>query len=56
MVETTGASFEASDMLRMFPTWLPHSFDASASDETRISLSFNFMFSAYTESMSKPLW
>ena len=42
--------------LLMFPSWLPHSVDASGSDETRISVSFNIMFSAYTETMSKPLW
>jgi uncharacterized protein (TIGR02466 family) len=42
--------------LLMFPSWLPHSVDASGSDETRISVSFNIMPSAYTERMSKPLW
>ena len=42
--------------LLMFPSWLPHSVDASSSDETRISVSFNVMPSAYTETMSKPLW
>ena len=48
---------EVSDgTLLMFPSWLPHSVDASGSDETRISVSFNIMFSAYAEKMSKPLW
>ena len=42
--------------LLMFPSWLPHSVDASGSDETRVSVSFNIMFSAFTETMSKPLW
>ena len=42
--------------LLMFPSWLPHSVDASGSDETRISISFNIMFPAFTETMSKPLW
>ena len=42
--------------LLMFPSWLPHSVDASGSDETRISVSFNIMFSAYVDKMSKPLW
>ena len=42
--------------LLMFPSWLPHSVDASRSDETRISISFNIMFSGFTERMSKPLW
>ena len=40
----------------MFPSWLHHSVDASGSDQTRISVSFNIMFSAFTERMSKPLW
>ncbi len=48
---------KASDgTLLMFPSWLPHSVDASGSDETRISVSFNIMFSAHTDRMSKPLW
>ena len=42
--------------LLLFPSWLPHSVDASGSDQTRISLGFNLMFSAYAEQMSKPLW
>ena len=42
--------------LLMFPSWLPHSVDASGSSKTRVSVSFNIMFSAYTEKMSKPLW
>ena len=42
--------------LLMFPSWLPHSVDASGSDETRISVSFNIMPPAYAENMSKPLW
>jgi uncharacterized protein (TIGR02466 family) len=40
----------------LFPSWLAHSVDANRSDETRISVSFNVMFSAYAEKMSKPLW
>jgi len=42
--------------LLMFPSWLPHSVDASGSDKTRIGVSFKFMPFAYTERMSKPLW
>ncbi len=42
--------------LLMFPSWLPHSVDASGSDEIRISFSFNIMFSAFAEQVSKPLW
>ena len=40
----------------IFPSWLAHSVDANKSNETRISISFNIMFSAYAEKMSKPLW
>jgi uncharacterized protein (TIGR02466 family) len=43
-------------MVLIFPSWLPHSVDANRSDQTRISISFNVMFSAYSETMSKPLW
>ena len=42
--------------LLIFPSWLAHSVDANKSKETRISISFNVMFSAYAENMSKPLW
>ncbi len=42
--------------LLLFPSWLPHSVDASGSDQTRISVSFNLMPSAYSERMSHPLW
>ncbi len=40
----------------IFPSWLKHSVDANGSDKTRISISFNVMFSAYAETMSEPLW
>ena len=40
----------------LFPSWLAHSVDANTSDGIRISISFNVMFSAYAEKMSKPLW
>ncbi len=42
--------------LLVFPAWLPHSVDLNRSGQTRISLSFNIMFSAYAETLSKPLW
>ncbi len=42
--------------LLIFPSWLAHSVDANRSSETRISISFNVMFSAYAEKMSKPIW
>jgi uncharacterized protein (TIGR02466 family) len=42
--------------LLMFPAWLEHSVDANMSKEERISVSFNVMFSSFTELLSKPLW
>ena len=46
----------ANGTLLMFPAYLPHSVDESASDEERISVSFNLMFSSFTETLAKPLW
>ena len=40
----------------MFPSWLVHSVRINRSEQHRISISFNVMFSDYTEKMSKPLW
>ena len=40
----------------LFLSWLAHSVDANKSDQMRISVSFNIMFSAYAANMSKPLW
>jgi uncharacterized protein (TIGR02466 family) len=40
----------------LFPAYLQHSVDASASDQERISISFNIMFSSFAEHLSKPLW
>jgi uncharacterized protein (TIGR02466 family) len=45
-----------SGTLLMFPSFLEHSVDANMSEEERISVSFNIMFSSFTENMSKPLW
>jgi uncharacterized protein (TIGR02466 family) len=42
--------------LLIFPSYLQHSVDANAGDAERISISFNIMFSAFTEKLSKPLW
>ena len=42
--------------LLLFPVWLPHSVDANRSDRKRISISFNVMFGAFAETMSRPLW
>jgi uncharacterized protein (TIGR02466 family) len=46
----------ANGTLLMFPSYLEHSVDSNMSEEERISISFNLMFSAFTENMSKPLW
>lgn len=42
--------------LLLFPAWLRHSVDANTSEAERISISFNVMFSAFTENLTKPLW
>jgi hypothetical protein len=40
----------------VFPSYLQRSGDPNASDQERISISFNIMFSSFTENLSKPLW
>ncbi|MDH3473523.1 MAG: TIGR02466 family protein [Rhodospirillales bacterium] len=40
----------------IFPSWLVHSVTTNASDQLRISISFNIMFSAFAETMSRPKW
>lgn len=42
--------------LLMFPSYLEHSVDSNMGAEERISISFNVMFSAFAENLSKPLW
>jgi uncharacterized protein (TIGR02466 family) len=42
--------------LLLFPSYLPHSVTANRSDKERISVSFNIMFSHFTERLSRPLW
>ena len=42
--------------LLLFPAYLRHSVDTNASTGERISISFNIMFSAFTENLTKPLW
>jgi uncharacterized protein (TIGR02466 family) len=46
----------ASGTLLMFPSWLEHSVPPSESQELRISVSYNLMFSRYAETMSRPMW
>lgn len=43
-------------MLLLFPAYLMHSVDANAGVDERASISFNIMFSAFTEKLSRPLW
>jgi len=42
--------------LILFPAWLNHSVAVNRTPHERVSLSFNVMFSSFTEAMSKPLW
>jgi len=46
----------ANGTLLIFPSYLEHSVAATAGDEERISISFNVMFSSFTQNLSKPLW
>jgi uncharacterized protein (TIGR02466 family) len=46
----------ADGTLLLFPSWLEHSVDVNAGERDRISVSFNIMFSEYTERLCKPLW
>ena len=62
VTELTGANTDqvvvrvGNGTLLVFPSYLYHSVDANASGETRVSVSFNLMFSAITTALSKPLW
>ena len=42
--------------LILFPAWLPHSVEPNRANEIRVSLSFNLMFTEYTEKLSPPSW
>ncbi len=42
--------------LVIFPSWLSHSVPANTSADERVSISFNIMFTHYTETMSGTLW
>ena len=62
VTELTGANTDQvvvrvrNGTLLVFPSYLYHSVDANASGETRVSVSFNLMFSAFMAALSKPLW
>jgi len=42
--------------LLIFPSYLEHSVDGNMSEEERISVSFNIMFSSFAQRLSRPLW
>lgn len=42
--------------LVLFPAWLRHSVPTNESNERRISVAFNAMFTGYSDTMSSPLW
>jgi hypothetical protein len=42
--------------LLLFSSYLERSVDANRSDDERISISFNLMFSSFAQRLSKPLW
>lgn len=51
------ATVTVSDgLLLFFPAWFIHSVDVNTSDEIRVSVSFNIMFSAFEEKISPPRW
>jgi len=53
--ETVNLGVEEGTLL-LFPSWLPHSVDPNTSDQMRISVSFNMMFSRFAETMAQPNW
>jgi len=42
--------------LLVFPAWFRHSVPPNGSDQERVSISFNIMFSSFTETVSPPKW
>ena len=57
MYTVNEVSIEAREgRLILFPAWLSHGVPPNRGNRDRISVSFNVMFSSYTEEMSKPLW
>ena len=43
-------------LLVLFPSWLQHQVPRNKSQQARISIAFNIMFSKFTETMSRPKW
>lgn len=55
--DTDQAVVTVSDgTLLVFRAWLPHSVSVNTNARSRISVSFNVMFTAYDTTMSLPLW
>ena len=51
------SSVEARDgRLAIFPAWLKHTVPANATQQDRVSISFNLMFPQFTENYARPLW
>ena len=40
----------------LFPAYLRHGVPVNRSEEERVSIAYNIMFSAFTQEMSRPLW
>ncbi len=54
---TDQADVEVRDgTLLLCSPYLPHSVDANEGEDERISISFNIIFSGFTDNLSKPLW
>ena len=45
-----------AESVGIVPSYLAHSVSPSESNEQRISVSFNLMFSSFAEKLSKPMW
>ena len=62
VVELTSANTDqvvvrvTNGTLLMFPSYLEHSVDTNMSEQERISISFNIMFTSFAQNLSKPLW
>lgn len=53
--ETVNMGVEEGELL-VFPSWLPHSVPVNESNAIRVSVSFNMMFSRFTETLARPNW
>lgn len=52
---TQSVSIEEGRLV-LFPAWLAHNVPPNPADDVRISVSFNLMFSDFTEKMCAPIW